>query len=321
MAKTKPKPAEPESETAVETSAGSEDSRPECFVIMPISDVEEYPKGHFKHVFDDVFVPACDKSGYRAVRADSVRETNMIHLDVLQRILTSPMAICDLSSRNPNVLFELGLRQAFDMPVVLVQEKGTPRIFDIAPLRYTEYRRARVYHEVIEDQNSIAEALDATRDAYEAGRGVNSIVRILGLTKPASLDDVQEADKDPAYQLIRAEISELRSEFRYLLNRKSDVDRRRSKRMEDEIDYLNLLATEIGTLLGKTRVGPGERAAELPELLQHQDRFKASIEDLQARSRRYPGSYDRELSHLNQQSQIFDMLIHEAASRNASPCE
>jgi hypothetical protein len=71
----------------------SEIGNPTCFVIMPISDPEGYEPGHFQHVFDDLFVPACEKAGYRAVRTDQVRETNLIHLDVLQRIIDSPMVL------------------------------------------------------------------------------------------------------------------------------------------------------------------------------------------------------------------------------------
>ena len=188
-----------------------------CFVIMPITDPEGYLAGHFKHVFEDIFAPACDKAGYFPVRADQVRQTNLIHLDILQKLIESPMALCDLSSRNPNVLFELGLRQAFDKPVVLVREMGTQDIFDIGPLRFTEYHRERIYHEVLEDQEKIAAAITATHDAFEKGEGINSIVRLLSLTQPASLVEVQEADKDPVLQIIRAELSELRSEFKAAL--------------------------------------------------------------------------------------------------------
>ena len=102
----------------------------ECFVIMPISDHDGYEKGHFRRVYEDIIIPACEKSDYKAVRADEVEETDIIHLSILKKIIEAPMAICDLSTRNPNVLFELGLRQAFDKPVVLIQEKGTERIFD-----------------------------------------------------------------------------------------------------------------------------------------------------------------------------------------------
>ncbi|HEX3092388.1 MAG TPA: hypothetical protein VHW72_07190 [Candidatus Angelobacter sp.] len=181
---------------------------------MPITDPEGYATGHFRRVFEDIFVPACAAASHTAVRADDVRATNLIHLDVLQRLLHAPVALCDLSSRNPNVLFELGLRQAFDKPVVLVQESGTAQIFDIAPLRHTEYRRARLYNEVLEDQKKIAGAITATLEAYEKNEGVNSLVKILGLTKPASLSAVEAADSDPAMQIIRAEVNELKLEIR-----------------------------------------------------------------------------------------------------------
>jgi hypothetical protein len=131
--------------------------------------------------------------------------------------LDSPIVLCDLSARNPNVLFELGLRQAFDKPVVLVQEIGTPKIFDIAPLRYTEYRRPLIYHEVIEDQRQITKAITATQRAAADNTGVNSIVRILSLTRPATLTEVQRAEHDPALQIIRAELSELRDDIRSAL--------------------------------------------------------------------------------------------------------
>ena len=81
----------------------------ECFIIMPISDADGYPTGHFKHVYDNIIYPSCEMAGYQAVRADEIKATNLIHLDILKRLIDTPIAICDLSSRNPNVLFELGI--------------------------------------------------------------------------------------------------------------------------------------------------------------------------------------------------------------------
>jgi hypothetical protein len=189
--------------------------KPVCFIVMPISDPEGYEPGHFQHVFEDLFVPACDKSGYEALRADQIRETNLIHLEVLQRIIDSPMVLCDLSGRNPNVLFELGLRQAFDKPVALVQEVGTPQIFDITPLRFTNYRRDLIYHEVLKDQDEIAAALKATKEAIGDTNSINSIVKLLGLTHPAKRSSITETDRDSAMlQVIMTELSNLRSEIR-----------------------------------------------------------------------------------------------------------
>lgn len=191
----------------------------DCFIIMPIADPDGYEKGHFKKVYEDLFKVACDKSGFHAIRADEVQQTNLIHLDILQKLIDSPMAICDLSNRNPNVLFELGLRQAFDKPTVLVQECGTPKIFDISPLRYTEYRKELKYREVLEDQESIAEALRATKKATDSGEGINSIINLLSLSSPASLKEITDNDSARMLQIVMSEMNELRTDFRRTLRR------------------------------------------------------------------------------------------------------
>jgi hypothetical protein len=197
-------------ENNTETAGG----KPECFILMPISEPEGYKPGHFSRVYDQIFKVACEKAGYRPIRADDVKQTNLIHLDMLQKLLEAPMAICDLSTRNPNALFELGIRQAFDKPVVLVQEIGTESIFDIAPLRYTEYRNSLFYDEVLEDQERIAKSITETEREFKTGQGVNSIVKLLALTKSAGLPDVKEAGNDPLLQIVRAELAQLRREVR-----------------------------------------------------------------------------------------------------------
>ncbi|WAC19106.1 hypothetical protein OVA24_17915 [Luteolibacter sp. SL250] len=205
-------------------------AEPDCFVIMPIADCDGYPKGHFQHVFDGIIKPACKKAGFNGFRADQVKQSNLIHLDILQRLLEAPMAVCDLSSRNPNVLFELALRQAFDKPVCLIQEVGTAPIFDISPLRYIEYRRERIYHEVLEDQTKIAESIEATHAEHAAGKGINSIVKLLALSKPASLPEISAPEASTEFQqLILLELSQLRDEFRVI---RRETSNRRSARNE-----------------------------------------------------------------------------------------
>ena len=140
-----------------------ENKKKSCFIIMPIGDHDDYPQGHFRHVYENIIQPSCEQAGYIPIRADEVKETNLIHLDILKKLIDAPIAICDLSTRNPNVLFELGVRQAFDKPVVLIQEKGTPRIFDIAPLRYLEYSRDMKYHEVIKSQSELKDGHHGVR--------------------------------------------------------------------------------------------------------------------------------------------------------------
>lgn len=183
----------------------------DCFIIMPIADHPDYKQGHFKRVYEDIFAPACRAAGYRPIRADDVAQTNLIHLDILQKLLESPMAICDLSTRNPNVLFELGLRQAFDKPTILVQEVGTPQIFDINLFRYTQYRNGLDYRDVLADQNSIQKVLEETKIAVQEKRSVNSIIKLLSITNPASLQDSSNFGDKEYFQILMSEIQGLKN--------------------------------------------------------------------------------------------------------------
>jgi hypothetical protein len=197
-----------------ETPGANKEPIEECFVIMPISDYEPYSPGHFLRVYEDIITPACRLAGFRAIRGDDVKQTNLIHLDILQKLIHTPMALCDLSSSNPNVMFELALRQAFDKPVVLIQEVGSKQIFDISPLRYTEYRKARIYHEVLEDQKKIAGAIRDTSSAFKKDLGINSIVKLLALTEPAKVPQKsQETKEGDMLRILLEEVGQLRSEI------------------------------------------------------------------------------------------------------------
>lgn len=187
----------------------SQTENKDCFVIMPIGATEGYEDGHFQAVYEDIIKPAIDQAGYHPLRADEVNRTNLIHLDILQKLIAAPVAICDLSTRNPNVLFELGIRQAFDKPVILIQEKGTPKIFDIAPLRYLEYGKALKYRDVLKTQNALKVRIEETMIAKDDTSNVNSIVKLLALS-PAYLPKIDKTNKENmALDLIQGQLTEL----------------------------------------------------------------------------------------------------------------
>lgn len=161
----------------------------ECFVIMPISDTDGYDKGHFAKVYNDIIKPAIESAGYKSIRADEVVSSNLIQLDIVERLISAPLAICDISSRNPNVFYELGLRHAFNKPVVLMKDNITPNAFDISSFRYIEYTKEMGYRDVTSVIKQLKEAILSTVNDWNAGKGVNSIIKLLPDTKdiPTSL--------------------------------------------------------------------------------------------------------------------------------------
>jgi hypothetical protein len=161
-------------------SRSKEKEKPVCFVIMPISDVPGYDAGHFGRVYEHLLKPAIVEAGYMPVRADDTNKTDYIVVGVVQKVVDSAIVLCDYSARNPNVLYELGIRHAFNRPVVLVKDTRTEKVFDIQGLRYTEYdpslRVDTVQKDISRISNAIKETAGNDEDAY------NSVVHLAGLS-------------------------------------------------------------------------------------------------------------------------------------------
>ena len=151
---------------------------------MPISDPDGYDDGHFKRVYKHIIKPACTAAGLQAKRADEVKNTNYIVIDILKRIIDSDIVICDLSSKNPNVLYELGIRQAFNLPSTLIKDNKTERIFDIQGIRTIDYDGSLRIDSVQKDIISIKTTLEETLE--NIGKDVNSLIQLLGI-HPAEL--------------------------------------------------------------------------------------------------------------------------------------
>ena len=224
----------------------------DCFVIMPIGDCDGYNSGHFTRVYEDIIKPAVSQAEFKPIRGDEVAKTNLIQLDILNKLLETPIAVCDLSSRNPNVLFELGIRQAFDMPVVLIQEKGTPKIFDINPLRYVEYSREMGYRDVVEAQKKIKSALIETYNSKDEQGNINSIVKLLALNTAASIPTVNGDNEAFKVNIIISQLSELSAKVDLLQNRVIDNS---SYNSDDEATLLNRKIKELDSEFTNMQVG------------------------------------------------------------------
>lgn len=235
-----------------------------CFVIMPISDVDGYPKGHFLHVYEDIIKPAVEQTEFSPIRADEVKETNFIHLDMLKKLIEAPIAICDLSTRNPNVLFELGIRQAFDKPVVLIQEKGTPKIFDIGPLRYLEYSKDMKYHEVLKTQKELREAIEATKAAEGEHGNINSLVRLMALSTPATIPNLEGNNKDAlALDVIQTQMNDMRKMMEMVMFERKNNSRRGSIAA---IEY-ERISNLVDNISNSRRIDLSEKHEKLHDLL------------------------------------------------------
>lgn len=162
-----------------------------CFVMMPFTTPDSYEDvDHFNKIYEQIFVPAIKKAGYEPYRVDENKICDSIIGKIFEAVRTCPMALCDLSNKNPNVLYELGLRQAYDMPVVLVQDDITERIFDVSGISTVTYNNHRLVENVNEAIEAISDALIQTREGNE-----NTLAKIVK-AKSADFDSIEITGND-----------------------------------------------------------------------------------------------------------------------------
>lgn len=119
-------------------------SFPLCFVLMPFG--KKPDNGglliDFDSVYQDLIFPATEDAGLKSIRADEERAGGIIHKPMFERLILCEYAVADLTTANPNVFYELGVRHAVrPYSTVLLYAEGTKQLpFDIAPLRAIPYR-------------------------------------------------------------------------------------------------------------------------------------------------------------------------------------
>ncbi|HHZ8505082.1 TPA: hypothetical protein ACWL6U_002583 [Morganella morganii] len=193
MSKAKSKTTEQNANSIEDVSQPGAPEQKTCFIIMPIADHPSYENGHFNRVYEYLIKPACENTGYKAIRADDSKASHMIMFDILKKIVQCDMAICDLSTKNANVFYELGLRQAFNKKTILITDGKEKAPFDISGFRYVQYSPALRVDQCVQDINKITEMLIETTAAAE--NDVNSIVKLLEID-PATVDTTQLNNED-----------------------------------------------------------------------------------------------------------------------------
>jgi hypothetical protein len=132
--------AHPDHGTTITLASPAKGSSLRIFVALPFSEKSgKWPKGFFSEVLNNLITPAGVDAGFRVetARKDG---SDVIQATIVNDLLNADLVVADLTDHNPNVLFELGMRMAFDKPVALIRAEGTTPIFDVdSMLRVWEY--------------------------------------------------------------------------------------------------------------------------------------------------------------------------------------
>ena len=95
----------------------------------------------FDAIYIEGIAPAIADAGGKAIRADMEIYGGIIHKPLFERILQADVLIADLTTANPNIFYELGIRHAARKGVTILVVASSERIpFDLALMRAIIYK-------------------------------------------------------------------------------------------------------------------------------------------------------------------------------------
>ena len=174
-----------------------------CGYVMPISDSHDYRSGHWSEmraIFDEV----CAMVGLKdPIIVSESNEVNIIHANIVRNLFEKDIIICDVSSRNPNVMFELGLRIAFDKPIVIIKDDATDYCFDTGTIQHLSYPKDLRYESIKKFKDELKRKIESTLKKYHKEPNESPILELFGSFKGRRKIYIPEEDK---FESLRSDI-------------------------------------------------------------------------------------------------------------------
>lgn len=105
-----------------------------CFVLMPFKD-------EMKDVYWKAIKPAAEDVGFDCLRVDERKGPLNIPKEIVQHIFTSDAIVADLTGKNPNVFYEMGIAHAIANKTVMIIQKTEDLPFDVNNYRCIHYEQ------------------------------------------------------------------------------------------------------------------------------------------------------------------------------------
>ncbi len=158
--------------------------RPHAFVAMPFGR-KSGPDGteiDFNRVYRELIAPAIEAAGLSAFRADQEQAAGSILADMFQELLIADLVVADLTTANPNVWYEVGVRHALrSRGIVLLFGGKSPSAFDLYTDRKLRYGLAGDGPDPAtraDDVKALAAMISATMQSW-SGRKISPVYQHL----------------------------------------------------------------------------------------------------------------------------------------------
>lgn len=179
--------------------------RPICGIVMPISSIDGCSEAHWTDVHE-ILGEAIEGAGFEANLVSNADDVGIIQKRIIQNLYENPVVVCDVSGKNPNVMFELGLRLAFDKPTIIVKDDKTSYSFDTSPIEHLEYPRDLRFSKIVDFKDQLSEKIKATHERASTDKNYTTFLKHFGTFSVTKLTTQVVSKED----FILEEIKQLR---------------------------------------------------------------------------------------------------------------
>src|SRR5690606_10009909 len=132
---------------------------------MPISTIDGCNECHWGDVVS-MLSEAISDAEYEPNLVSNNNDVGVIQKRIVQNLYENPIVVCDVSGKNPNVMFELGMRLAFDKPTIIVKDDKTSYSFDTSAIEHLQYPRDPRFSEIVEFKAKLKDKIIKTYKKY-----------------------------------------------------------------------------------------------------------------------------------------------------------
>lgn len=199
------------SETGVIAEASS---LPTCGIIMPLSSIDGCSPDHWADVQAIIkeSVETLANPAFSARMVSDADDVGVIQKRIVSNIYLSDVVVCDVSGKNPNVMFELGMRLAFDRPAVIIKDDKTTYSFDTGVIEHLTYPRDLRYTTMQSFKRQLADKVASTYQKSMDDPTHSTFLKNFGTFKIANLH-TEEVKSD---QLLMSMLEQVQAQMQRL---------------------------------------------------------------------------------------------------------
>jgi hypothetical protein len=182
-----------------------------CGIVMPISGLDGLSESHWADVLR-ILTEAISDAGFEPTLVSSTDEIGIIQKTIIENLYDNPIVVCDVSGKNPNVMFELGMRLAFDKPTVIVKDDKTAYSFDTSPIQHLTYPRDLRFTQIVEFKGKLSSKIRQTYKKASEDNNFSTFLKHFGEFKVAKIEKTEVSGQQfiiDELQSLKASIARL----------------------------------------------------------------------------------------------------------------